>query len=1172
MTLTGESEVPSTEEELEEVRFSSDDENDDEVEEKGEQIDASRRWVHIQKKTFTNWCNEQLREDDDSVDGTTVLSIDQIESAFTDGILLIKLMEKLIKKETNDSASEKPKKIKRRYSKNPKLKAQKMDNIAYALEMMTEEGIQLINIGAADIAEGNIKIILGLVWRLVQKYQISAGGGGGGQGSKGSKSAASVAPKKLILAWVNAVLPKDCEVKNFTSDWNDGIKLSALLDFCTPGLMSNWKLLDPSKKMENCQQALEAANKQFNIPKVLSAEDMSSPDLDDLSCLTYLSYFVKKNGPGWNATLNWVRRTIPQLNIQNFQSDWNDGIALCGLVNAVCNKFPDWLEMDKEAGLENCTKVLDFLKTRLGLQLYVSVQDLFMNRAELAICVIATQLYQCYTEGYQILDSVEDLAIGSTVGQTGIELNHYGDTGIKASESIGIEAVVTAENLNNPQVDELAVMTFAARYINYQPPAPLKPSPENCVSLEFLSLRRNNDGFYADVGESVTFKIRISDSSVSMNDIAAQVESLSTPPSISIDTKSATEAEATFIPCDEGEHKVVVRCQGQEVRGCPVFVMVMPKVVVPKSFPRKVVVTSQVDHIMLGEEGQVQIDASEAGEGSLTVEVSNGFHNLPIRITGSMTSFVVHIRAIELGVFKVFIRWNDQTISDDPLNLEVRQPGQIKVFGDGLSLAQEGRPSTFIVDPREGGKGELKVTVDGPNSFGKCSITPNPDGTYTVMYIPAEVGIFTIKVTWSGKEVKGSPFYARVTDPKRVRIVGGQMPGMASNGGLLFIIGFTAGHLSASIDDPNGNREPLQIEMVSSDRYRVKYLAEKEGTYLLRVMWANSPIPGSPFSATASFPQDPIDARKVHCTGKGIINGRVDEENMFHINGSGGGPGILKCWMTGSSTDINVDVVAVGGGLYKAVYTPKVAGTYLLHVTWSGDKVMGSPFSVKIAEKARAQSVTTKGTEMLRTLIAGHMSRLVIDVTEAGIGELVARCVGPATYAEVHIGDNQDGTYSLLMNPSEAGQHTLEIKFGQDHIQGSPFMFHVNQPPDASKVRCFGSGLAHGIFSYFDGRFNCNTTGAGAGQLKIRVHGPKGSFNVKVSRSVDSDRLINVKYSPTQSGEYKVSVQWSDVHVPGSPFHVWVVNNEKQLESVKKKYPQNKKYLTQTSIKSSSNV
>ncbi len=44
--------------------------------------------------------------------------------------------------------------------------------------------------------------------------------------------------------------------------------------------------------------------------------------------------------------------------------------------------------------------------------------------------------------------------------------------------------------------------------------------------------------------------------------------------------------------------------------------------------------------------------------------------------------------------------------------------------------------------------------------------------------------------------------------------------------------------------------------------------------------------------------------------------------------------------------------------------------------------------------------------------------------------------MGPSTMAEVHIGDNRDGTYSLLICPAEAGKHVLDVKYGGEHIQG----------------------------------------------------------------------------------------------------------------------------------------
>jgi hypothetical protein len=48
--------------------------------------------------------------------------------------------------------------------------------------------------------------------------------------------------------------------------------------------------------------------------------------------------------------------------------------------------------------------------------------------------------------------------------------------------------------------------------------------------------------------------------------------------------------------------------------------------------------------------------------------------------------------------------------------------------------------------------------------------------------------------------------------------------------------------------------------------------------------------------------------------------------------------------------------------------------------------------------------------------------------------------------------------------------------------------------PDASKVRVHGPGIEHGVLATFQSRFLCDTRGAGAGQLTVRVRGPKGSL------------------------------------------------------------------------------
>lgn len=62
---------------------------------------------------------------------------------------------------------------------------------------------------------------------------------------------------------------------------------------------------------------MNIAHRNFGVPKVLEPEYLASPWLDELSGMTYLSYFMKLDGPGYNATMRWVNSTI-KVPVNNF--------------------------------------------------------------------------------------------------------------------------------------------------------------------------------------------------------------------------------------------------------------------------------------------------------------------------------------------------------------------------------------------------------------------------------------------------------------------------------------------------------------------------------------------------------------------------------------------------------------------------------------------------------------------------------------------------------------------------------------------------------------------------------------------------------------------------------------------------------------------------------------
>ena len=81
----------------------------------------------------------------------------------------------------------------------------------------------------------------------------------------------------------------------------------------------------------------------------------------------------------------------------------------------------------------------------------------------------------------------------------------------------------------------------------------------------------------------------------------------------------------------------------------------------------------------------------------------------------------------------------------------------------------------------------------------------------------------------------------------------------------------------------------------------------------------------------------------------------------------------------------------------------------------------------------------------------------------------------------------------------------------------------------------------------YQSRFICDTRGAGAGQLTVRIRGPKGAFRVEMQRESQKDRTILCKYEPTEPGDYRIEVKWSGEHVPGSPFMVMIFDTQEEL-------------------------
>jgi filamin len=215
-------------------------------------------WIKIQQRTFTRWCNTFLID--------RMMKVESITEDLADGIKLINLLEVI----SNQGIG--------KYNTKPKIRAQKLENTGAALQFLKNEGIKLVAIGPEDITDCNLKLILGLIWTIILRYQIQKISGGAGSA------------RNDLLEWVRKKIP-ECNVHDFTSSWMDGRAVchlsEALKPGCFPEPLNN---LVGRDGLRNAEQGMDVAEKDLGIPKILGPEDMVAA-ADELSTMTYISYF-----------------------------------------------------------------------------------------------------------------------------------------------------------------------------------------------------------------------------------------------------------------------------------------------------------------------------------------------------------------------------------------------------------------------------------------------------------------------------------------------------------------------------------------------------------------------------------------------------------------------------------------------------------------------------------------------------------------------------------------------------------------------------------------------------------------------------------------------------------------------------------------------------------------
>ena len=160
--------------------------------------------------------------------------------------------------------------------------------------------------------ENNLKLILGLIWTLILHYQISIGFGIGDDKGQGGTS-----PKQALMAYLRV-----CEPRTI------GYRALDCMTLCTGNVVG----VDVV-----CQT--EAANSSHGL---------------------FANLLTNTHTP--------TQGLIPDKNVKNLTKDWNDGILIAAVVDAVAPGLcPECADMRPENAVENAFSAMKLAEDWLGV-------------------------------------------------------------------------------------------------------------------------------------------------------------------------------------------------------------------------------------------------------------------------------------------------------------------------------------------------------------------------------------------------------------------------------------------------------------------------------------------------------------------------------------------------------------------------------------------------------------------------------------------------------------------------------------------------------------------------------------------------------------------------------------------------------------------------------------
>ncbi|ERL95534.1 hypothetical protein D910_12796 [Dendroctonus ponderosae] len=1076
------------------------------------------QWKKIQQNTFTRWANEHLK--------TVSKHIGNLETDLSDGLRLISLIEVLANKRL-------PK-----HTKKPSFRSQKLENVSVALKFLQDdEGIRIVNIDSTHIVDCKLKLILGLIWTLILHYSISlpVWEGEDDMSNGGTEST----PKQRLMNWIQSKIP-DLPIRNFTTDWNDGKRLGALVDSVAPGLCPDWPDWDPKDSVQNASEAMGLADDWLNIPQLIRPEEIVNPNIDEQSMMTYLSQYpnaklkqdaplrprtspnkVRVYGPGVEPTGPVVGATV-NFTVETFSA--GKGNVDVVIENPRGQKEPVDVRFNNDRNLTYTVSYTPQLEGAHKVHVKYSGRD------------VPKSPFSVKVEGHAG-DPTKVTASGPGLQPDGVFINKptYFDISTKNAGK-GVPEVVILDSSGNKnsatvKVRQTSPDIWRCEYIStvlglhsvniFFAGQPIPNSPFGVrVSpvSDHKKVKASGRGLQPNgvrVKDAADFKIYTDGAGEGYPkvDIIGPAGIKETCKITKID---GNVYHCVYNPLKEGRYRIMVNFAGHEIHKSPFDVNVGPykETLIQTYGPG--LVGGVVNYPALftvetnGETGalgfsiqgpsQAKIECHDNGDGSADVRY---YPTAP-------------------GEYAVHILCDSEDIPKSPFIAHILPhtdyfPEKVDVYGEGVEPngPQKDVPTKFKIDTRNAGSAPLDVKVlDGNSNKVDVNLVEHSDGTVEASYIPKSGNRHTVQVNYGGVAVKNSPFRIFVGEPVDATKVLCFGPGVETG-----VKAATPTHFNIDARDAGDaeldvhlinedTREEIPVKLTDNgDRtYTVDYEVPQSGDYSVSLYYGGLRVPTTPIKVNV---EPNVDVSKIKVDG-------LEPSNK-----------------------VKAHVIPTHEG-YLVNFTPTQLGEYLLGISFGGEPISHRPFKLTCLTGSDPTKVKASGPGLHKGIV-NRPAEFIIDTRGGGGGGLGVTVEGPCE-AAINCRDNGDGTCSVAYLPTEVGDYGINITFNDNHIPGSPFQAIIVPEVDMNMIKVSGSGIQlHGVYVDSPTDFLVDTRGipksTDDGKVTCTITNPSGAQTEKLVTAL-IDGTYKVSYTPFEEGRHTIDIFYDNVPVPGSPFVV----------------------------------